>query len=64
VTAGETFKAGLPEILFEARLVPVLQRNRYAVSSDGQRFLLLLPMEAQANPPMTVIQNWTASLDR
>ncbi len=64
VSTGDAFKAGLPEILFEARLVPVLQRNRYAVSRDGQRFLLLLPMEAQANPPMTVVQNWTASLDQ
>jgi Tol biopolymer transport system component len=64
VSAGEAFKAGLPEILFEARPVPVLQRNRYAVSEDGQRFLLLLPVETQANPPMTVVQHWPASLDR
>jgi Tol biopolymer transport system component len=64
VTTGETFKAGLPEILFEARLVPALQRNRYAVSEDGQRFLLLLPLETQANPPMTVVQNWPVSLER
>jgi dipeptidyl aminopeptidase/acylaminoacyl peptidase len=64
VTANQTFKAGLPEILFEARLVPALQRNRYAVAEDGQRFLLLLPLETQANPPMTVVQHWPVSLER
>ena len=62
IADGSVF--GLPEILFEARLAPVIQRNRYAVSDDGERFLLLLPMETQANPPMTVVQNWNALLDR
>ena len=64
VTTGDTFKAGLPEVLFEAQLVPVIQRNRYAVTPDGQRFLMLTPMESQANPPMTVVQNWPLSLQK
>ncbi len=64
VSTGETFKAGLPEVLFEAHLVPVVQRNRYAATADGERFLLLTPMESQANPPMTVVQNWTTSLQQ
>ncbi len=64
VTTGETFKAGLPEVLFEARLVPVVQRNRYAVTADGERFLLLTPLESQTNPPMTVVQNWQLSLQQ
>jgi Tol biopolymer transport system component len=64
VETGETFKAGLPDTLFEARLVPAIQRNRYAVSNDGERFLMLTPIDSQSNPPMTVVQNWAVSLDR
>ena len=64
VEIGESFNAGLPETLFETRLVPLIQRNRYAVSSDGQKFLMLTPLDSQSNPPMTVVQNWPVSLDQ
>jgi Tol biopolymer transport system component len=64
VETGQSFKAGLPNTLFEAGLVPTVQRNRYVISNDGERFLMLTPMDSQSNPPMTVVQNWTVSLDR
>jgi hypothetical protein len=62
VETGDTFRAGLPEPLFEARLFPRIQRNRYAVSADGERFLMLTPMEAQSLPPTTVVVNWQEAL--
>lgn len=64
VEAGETFSAGIPEPLFRARLYQRTQRNRYVVSADGQRFLMLSPMESQSQPPTTVVLNWDASLER
>ena len=64
VEIGDSFNAGLPDTLFEARLVPLIQRNRYVVSSDGQRFLMLTPLDSQSNQPMTVVQNWPVSLDQ
>jgi len=58
VETSPNFRAGVPTDLFEARLFPALQRNRFSVTSDGQRFLTLAPMESQSNPPTTVVLNW------
>ena len=51
VTAGDSFKAGIPKILFQPRLVDVIQRSRYEVTHDGQRFLLLTPQKASTPRP-------------
>jgi Tol biopolymer transport system component/predicted Ser/Thr protein kinase len=61
VEIGTGFRAGVPDVLFEARLFPALQRNRFLASADGQRFLTLSPMESQSNPPTTVVLNWNAA---
>jgi hypothetical protein len=36
--------------------------NRYLVSPDGQRFLLLSSLIQDSTPPTTVVVNWTAEL--
>jgi hypothetical protein len=47
---GVTFRAGVPRVLFEANLdTRANVRNRYVVSPDGQRFLIIAPAE-QAGP--------------
>ena len=42
--------------------------NTFAVSSDGQRFLITRPESnlngALANTPITVVLNWTAALPK
>jgi Tol biopolymer transport system component len=63
VETSGNFRAGVPKELFEARLFPALQRNRFDVTSDGQRFLTLAPMESQSNPPTTVVLNWDSQGD-
>jgi Tol biopolymer transport system component len=63
VEVGETFRAGLPTILFDGRLYPVTQRGRYGVTRDGQRFLTLSPMTGASIPPVTVVLNWNAELE-
>jgi len=55
------FEAGVPRKLFEAPLVSEIRRNRYLVSRDGQKFLLLTPA-ARDSRPISVILNWTAAL--
>ena len=65
VKEGSGFEAGPPTVLFE---VSGLDRNffryPYAVAADGQRFLLLKPVEDSASRPMTIVQNWTGMLKR
>ena len=65
VELGESFEAGIPEALFQARLSPLTNLNtRYRVSPDGERFLLLGTLQSDATPPTTVVLNWTAELAR
>jgi serine/threonine protein kinase/Tol biopolymer transport system component len=54
---------GVPQQLFVAPVQrSMITRNRYVVSSDGERFLLLTLMERGRVAPITMILNWTAEL--
>jgi len=58
---------GPPRLLFPARAPSVVfgfSRNRYQVTKDGQRFLVMTPVEAQETAPLTVVVNWTAEQNR
>jgi Tol biopolymer transport system component/predicted Ser/Thr protein kinase len=61
IKAGGTFEADAPRPLFETRLEVGDLRQTYAVSADGNRFLLNAPIETSA-PPLTVVLNWPALL--
>ncbi len=54
---GEGFRIGAPIVLFEMRRL-----LDYAVSSNGQRFLVNAIAGQPASPPITVVLNWTAAL--
>jgi Tol biopolymer transport system component/tRNA A-37 threonylcarbamoyl transferase component Bud32 len=62
VSTGDTFTAGLPDTLFDAELFPLVARNRYSVTKDGQRFLMLSPISGESVRPISVILNWHAGL--
>jgi hypothetical protein len=66
--AGSTFEAGLPAPLFETRMTvllgPGFTRNQYAVSADGQRFLVNQPSVEASASPVTVVVNWPATLNK
>ena len=34
----------------------------YDVSADGKRFLIAAPVGVESDPPLAVVQNWTAWL--
>jgi Tol biopolymer transport system component len=64
-TEAGRFRAGTPKPLFQAQLVEGFGwRNRYVVSADGQRFLMLATAGAAAGNPITVVLNWTALLQK
>jgi Tol biopolymer transport system component len=55
--SGLEFSA--PKPLFDAH-----STARYAVTGDGQRFLMSTPVEESTTAPITVILNWTAEAKR
>jgi hypothetical protein len=62
ITAGFELDCGLPRELFVTGLSmsPVL--DQYAVTPDGQRFLVLKPQEGAT--PLTVVLNWDADIPK
>ena len=64
-TTAATLEAGIPKPLFQTQLDSTYRgRNFYVVSPDGQRFLLLEPVNDAASPPITVVVNWPALLKK
>lgn len=65
---GNTFTAGSPRNLFETRIfIPAggfVGASLYDVTRDGQRFLVITPIEEPSPSPLTVVLNWTAGLKR
>ena len=57
VTLGTEVQASTPQPLFE------IEGTNYALSKDGQRFLVPVVTE-KAPPPINVVQNWTADLKK
>jgi len=62
VTAGPAFQLATTRRLFETRIQDIFER--YAVSADGKRFLMPVPVESDANRSLTVIENWLAAAKR
>jgi hypothetical protein len=59
-TDGEAFQAGVPRPLFAT----APGAGQYDVTRDGQRFILVEPLEQARTQPMTVIVNWPAALKK
>jgi hypothetical protein len=59
---GSTIEAGVPEPLFQTGIGVDPLNDQYAVTADGQRFLVVTP--AGELPPITVVVNWTAELEK
>jgi hypothetical protein len=60
--AGERLDVSLPTELFEIRGLEGSGYDDYAPSSDGQRFLIKVPVEQDQKPVLNVVTNWTSLL--
>jgi hypothetical protein len=61
VDLGDRLQIGQSYPLFMNRILP--NYSSLAISEDGQRLLMAIPVEEQA-PPVTLVTNWTATLER
>jgi hypothetical protein len=62
---GASFEAGPPKSLFDLR-VPTFtgSQAQFAVTADGQKFLIANTFGENKSEPITVALNWTADLKR
>jgi Tol biopolymer transport system component len=74
-STAATFDVSVPKSLFAIRFAsnasfsqPALSSTTilqsYAPSADGQRFFVLTPGNDRPLPPITVVMNWTAGLNK
>jgi serine/threonine protein kinase len=63
VNPQQSFEVGAPKLLFQTTVARYEAPNRYAVSRDGQRFLINSAVE-EVSHTMTVVLNWTAEIKR
>ena len=66
VKPGASFEFGAPKELFKIRLAhrPAEYRTSYAVTRDGERFLMSTATEEPNAVPTKIVLNWLASLGR
>jgi eukaryotic-like serine/threonine-protein kinase len=67
--SGSAFEVGAPKQLFRPQILGGLGGGpnsswRYAVSRDGQRFLMNTALDQSVSAPVTVVTNWTADLKK
>ena len=65
---GQSLETRTPAALFPVRIaggpVPGPNKQQYAVSSDGQRFLVNLAADEGTVSPITLILNWSPERKR
>jgi Tol biopolymer transport system component/predicted Ser/Thr protein kinase len=64
---GSSITAAAPQVLFHAATYSGFAANariEYAVTPDGKRFLIPVPVEMATTNPITVVFNWTAALKK
>jgi Tol biopolymer transport system component len=60
-TEGASFEAGIPKPLFDAATVTNFNSGGstpFVVTRDGQRFLVIAPVERETGEPLEVLVNW------
>ena len=61
VKTGSSVEAGVPKVLFELEQ-PLPSLSTFDVTADGQRFIMAVPAEEDANPPIIIVTNWQEAL--
>ena len=58
---NSSVEAGVPKVLFELEQ-PLPSLSQFDVTADGQRFIMAIPAEEDANPPIIIVTNWQEAL--
>jgi serine/threonine protein kinase/Tol biopolymer transport system component len=61
---GTTLKIGQPKPLFDVHTPSNVAVAQFAVTADGQKFLMAKPVVENTAAPIAVVLNWTADLKR
>ena len=62
---GATFERGVPKVLFDLRVRSFIDpQARFAVTADGQKFLVNNTIGETTSAPIAVVLNWTADLKK
>src|SRR5262249_9643321 len=61
IKLGQQFETGSPRVLFQTRIPVGPTRDQFAVTGDGQRFLVIESLETDTKP-FIVVLNWQAGL--
>jgi DNA-binding winged helix-turn-helix (wHTH) protein/Tol biopolymer transport system component len=68
VVTDRAFQSGSPTVLFMTDLdplgTPIVGRNQYVATPDGQRFLLSQPSRSAPSLPIIVVLEWQAAISR
>jgi hypothetical protein len=67
VSTGASFESGSPVALFQThRRQPISSQDifSYDVSADGQKFLIATKVDESAVAPLSVLLNWTSSIEK
>ncbi len=65
IAATRSFDAGAPQVLFPTNASTLTPNQAYAVTRDGQRFLVnARPPQSSSVSPLTVVVNWTAAIQK
>ncbi len=58
------FSAGVPRPLFDPRMRTDIPPRMWDVTADGERFLVVRPLDAPDVEPLTLVQNWQSALEK
>jgi len=62
---GSSFERGTPKFLFDLHIPSFnTPQAQFAVTPDGQKFLIAKPVDEDTSAPITVVLNWTSDLKR
>jgi dipeptidyl aminopeptidase/acylaminoacyl peptidase len=64
VRSGDTLEVSAAVSLFDFRAGTDTPFATYAVTADGQRFLINTVVETEPNAPLTIVVNWAAGVKR
>ena len=64
IDATDQFNAGVPQALFPTALRDQAPTREYTVTKDGKRFLISATPQQSRAAPLTVVLNWTATIQK